>query len=303
MRVLVLVLLAITACAGSRPMARSHVWPTLEPDGRIGAVPIDPYAPVAERALHGLVAETITSDVAFGDPGAVTSMVVRVQTRVALPSGPAHEVVAEHGRIQRVTIRVGPGARVSRGERAAALRATSTIDARDPAIRRAARDAISGARTDRQRVAALVSWVYTHISYVHADETVASTVLARTSGDCSEMSLLFVALARAAGIPARRVVGLAGTYVAGASAFGLHAWAEVALDGRWVPVDPTWNEPASDATHIALFVGDGTGWQDALEDLRVAVIDVHRERRLEGRADVRQLAAELPGYLRLRLRR
>ena len=296
----VLVLLAIAACAGSQPMARSHVWPTLEPDGRIGAVPIDPYAPAAEHALHGLVSETIASDVAFGDPGAVTSMIVRVQTRVALPSSPAHQVVTEHDRIQRVTIRVGPGARVTRGERAAALRATATIDARDPAIRRAARDATANARTDHQRVTALVSWVYTHVSYVHADETVASTVLARTSGDCSEMSLLFVALARASGIPARRVVGLAGTEVAGASAFGLHAWAEVALEGRWVAVNPTWDEPASDATHVALFEGDGTGWQDALEDLRVAVIDVHRDHRLVGRADVRQLAAELPGYLRLR---
>ena len=35
-------------------------------------------------------------------------------------------------------------------------------------------------------------------------------------------------------------------------AFGGHAWAEVVLDGKWVPVDPTWNETKLDASHIRI---------------------------------------------------
>ena len=34
--------------------------------------------------------------------------------------------------------------------------------------------------------------------------------------------------------------------------FGGHAWDEVVLDGKWVPVDPTWNETEVDATHVTL---------------------------------------------------
>ena len=61
--------------------------------------------------------------------------------------------------------------------------------------------------------------------------------------------MLFVALCRAEGVPAREVSGLmyAGDQL---GAFGGHAWAEVALDGRWVSADPTWNQFPVDATHI-----------------------------------------------------
>jgi hypothetical protein len=39
-------------------------------------------------------------------------------------------------------------------------------------------------------------------------------------------------------------------------AFGPHAWAEVVLDGRWVPVDPAWKETEVDAAHIRFGAGD-----------------------------------------------
>jgi len=69
-------------------------------------------------------------------------------------------------------------------------------------------------------------------------------------GDCTEHAALYVAMARHAGIPAREASGL--MWVAPLGAFGGHAWAEVALDGRWVPVDPTWGQVPADATHIRL---------------------------------------------------
>lgn len=272
-------------------------YPTLRPDRRGGtdAVPIDPYGP--DPVLRGVVGgDHVPSDVELGDPGAVTKMVVDVKSSYALPDSPHHHVVAEHD-VQHVTIEVGPGNSVTPNERAAALQATAGIDAGARSIKRAARDATQDRRTDRAKVDALVMWTYQHMTYVRANETVASTVLAHASGDCSEFSLLFVALSRAAGIPARRVVGLAATEVDNASAFGFHAWVEVALDGHWVQVDPTWNEPVADATHLVLMEGDGDPWGAALTGLQVAVVDLHRDPRLKDRGDARMLVRELPSYL------
>jgi transglutaminase-like putative cysteine protease len=81
-------------------------------------------------------------------------------------------------------------------------------------------------------------------------------VLRTRVGDCNEHTALFVALARAAGIPARIAVGL----VSVRSAFYYHAWPEVYVDegdgrGLWLPVDPTLNQFPADATHLRLARG------------------------------------------------
>jgi transglutaminase-like putative cysteine protease len=300
----VLVALAVSACAtGGLP--RQTAFPTLRADDHARPMPIDPYLddepPPPVHPLHEVVGDDhVPTDVDWGDPGAVVAMTVRIDAGTyTLPSNPTDRVEPDKGSIQRVTIEVKPGARVTAAERADALAATATIDALDPAIRKAARDATAGVRGDRRRVAALVDWVHANITYVLADETIASHVLARGSGDCSEMSILFVALARAAGIPARRVDGLAATEVGGAPAFGFHAWAEVALDGHWVQVDPTWDEPVADATHVLLRETEPQ-WLLMVDTLRVAVVDLRHDKRLAGHADVRQLARELPAYMQLR---
>ncbi len=76
-------------------------------------------------------------------------------------------------------------------------------------------------------------------------------VLLRPEGDCNEHTYLFVALARAAGIPARIRVGL--TLHEGL--FYYHAWPSVYV-GRWLDMDPTLGQPAVDAGHISLFEGE-----------------------------------------------
>ncbi|HEX7466595.1 MAG TPA: transglutaminase-like domain-containing protein, partial [Usitatibacter sp.] len=69
-------------------------------------------------------------------------------------------------------------------------------------------------------------------------------------GDCNEHAQLYVALARAAGIPARVAAGLA--YLDGK--FYYHAWPEVWLE-RWVAVDPTFGQFPADAAHLRFTVG------------------------------------------------
>jgi len=75
-------------------------------------------------------------------------------------------------------------------------------------------------------------------------------VLESRRGDCNEHTVLFVAMARALGLPARTAVGL--VYVDGA--FFYHAWPEVWL-GEWVAVDPTFGQIPGDAAHLRFVIG------------------------------------------------
>jgi hypothetical protein len=282
-------------------------YPTLAPDGG----PIDPYGDpdgittALSEADQRQVGDEIFVDRDLGDPRFVERMVVVARTGdFVLPAAANQRVEREAAGVYRVRIANVPGKKVIAADRTDALRATLVTDADDAAIRAAARRATSGARTPRARVTSLVHWVYDEIEYLHTDQTFASSVLASRTGDCAEMSLLFVAMARAVGIPARRVVGLAGTYVAGKPAFGYHAWAEVELDGHWVQVDPTWNEPIADATHIALGRGEGDDWAaGGFDGIELSVVDVvHAPGADAGDFDPRELARALPAHLELRPR-
>ena len=81
-------------------------------------------------------------------------------------------------------------------------------------------------------------------------------VLRTKVGDCNEHTVLYVAMARSLGLPARIAVGL--VYLRGA--FYYHAWPEVWIDeaagrGLWLPVDPTLDQFPADATHMRLARG------------------------------------------------
>jgi transglutaminase-like putative cysteine protease len=109
----------------------------------------------------------------------------------------------------------------------------------------------------------------------------AREVLRTKVGDCNEHTALYVAMARAAGIPARIAVGL--VFVRGVQgAFYYHAWPEVYLDGgngrgMWLPVDPTLNQFPADGTHLRLVRG-GLDKQAAIlplmGSLRITVVDL-----------------------------
>ena len=62
--------------------------------------------------------------------------------------------------------------------------------------------------------------------------------------------MLYVALARAIGLPARTDAGL--VYLRGH--FYYHAWPEVWL-GQWVAVDPTFGQFPADASHLRFVIG------------------------------------------------
>ncbi len=138
------------------------------------------------------------------------------------------------------------------------LEATPEIDADDPTISKLAREVVGNSQGIFAASTKLVHFVNKRLEKVYGQSRDrASEVLRFGKGDCTEHALLFVAMARAAGIPARGVHGLVyAEYDDRVPALYWHAWAEVRAGDDWIAVDPTFDQPVADATHITL--GRGT---------------------------------------------
>jgi transglutaminase-like putative cysteine protease len=189
---------------------------------------------------------------------------------------------------------------------AAFLRAEPFLESDDPEIRTEAGRAIAGATDPRLRAERLVRYVH---ALLEKRPTIslpsAREVLKTRVGDCNEHTALYVAMARAAGLPARIATGL----VQLRGAFYYHAWPEVFVAemagrrGVWLAVDPTLNQFPADATHVRLARG-GLDRQAAIVSMvgraKLDVLDVELRRGatpvLVGRAasDLRPLDLPLP---------
>ncbi|MFH1823187.1 MAG: transglutaminase-like domain-containing protein [archaeon] len=78
----------------------------------------------------------------------------------------------------------------------------------------------------------------------------ASEIIQDKTGVCSHYSILFIALARANGIPARYISGIA--YSNKEGTFREHAWVEIWIND-WIPFDPTFGQFGwLDSSHIIL---------------------------------------------------
>jgi hypothetical protein len=121
-----------------------------------------------------------------------------------------------------------------------------------PRVRAAAREALGG-ETDARRAARRIrEWVFGKLAKkATASIPNALQVLEMGAGDCNEHAVLWAALARACGLPARVVAGA--VYANGV--FLYHAWDEAWLGSSWVSVDPAFDQMPADATHIKLIEG------------------------------------------------
>ena len=138
----------------------------------------------------------------------------------------------------------------------------------DLAIQKMVGEVVGDTTDDWEKVEALLGHVK---KYVVDDYTSNSMsvfeVLDKRKGDCSEHTLLFNTLARAAGIPSREVRGLMNYED---RKFGLHAWNEVLVGGEWHSVDATWGYIATPLTHIKF---DGNNYIPSSFDFRI--VDVN----------------------------
>ncbi len=137
---------------------------------------------------------------------------------------------------------------------------TETIDSTNPAIIAKASELVEGEDDLFKVVFRLASWVDQNVDYelntvTEKASQKASWVLQHRQGVCDEMTSLFIAMARAVGIPARFVSGISYT---SSPLFDYpwqpHGWAEVFFPGiGWVSFDITFGEYGYiDGTHIKL---------------------------------------------------
>jgi len=100
-----------------------------------------------------------------------------------------------------------------------------------------------------------VSRLITDANYENVFDS-ALTVLEKKEGDCTEHSVLLVALCRAVDIPARVATGLIGVQAPASDEpvvqFFHHMWTEVYVDGNWHSLDATLGRGGITSAHIKL---------------------------------------------------
>ncbi len=103
----------------------------------------------------------------------------------------------------------------------------------DGDIKDMAREITAAVETPVARAHALFDWIIDNLEFVPggSGERDARSILAARAGDCEQFSLLFTAMSRALGIPARTVTTVWPNET-------LHVFAEVMLPGgKWLPLD------------------------------------------------------------------
>lgn len=145
-----------------------------------------------------------------------------------------------------------PPARDFRAQHVHDLQVEPGVEVEAPLVVATAR-AIRGKEADPWAFArTLARWVGDSIRFdaVLTPPSAQATLRSR-GGDADHHTVTFLALARAAGLPARAVRGVWRT----GTSWRSHSWAEVWVGGTWLPVDPTTGDAPTDAAHVRLKVG------------------------------------------------
>jgi transglutaminase-like putative cysteine protease len=180
----------------------------------------------------------------------------------------------------RRDFRTGKKEPLTEAQRAEHLKPTPTVQSDHPKLAEKAKEVVGDAAGPLAKAKRLEKWVHGYVRKTYgANANTALAVLENAAGDCTEHTLLFVTVARAAGVPAREVGGVAFVNARGRPLFGWHAWAEIHDGEQWVSVDPTWGEFYVDATHIKFSEGSQDGaWMNVLGRVKVKVEKVTRRK-------------------------
>jgi len=132
------------------------------------------------------------------------------------------------------------------------LEPTDALQVDDPEIQNLARQLTAGITDPVEKARRILDYVYRSLEKrPSVTLPTALEVLHQGYGDCNEHSVLFAALARAAGVPTRITVGL----VYQGDAYYYHAWDAVYAHGQWFFVDPVMGEFPASIGHILLKIG------------------------------------------------
>ncbi len=230
------------------------------------------------KSIDLMALSSIEVDKNLGSARRVTSLTMEVTGLgdYTLPASHRQKVQQEKGTTVlelKQDFRTGKTEPLSEKERARYLKATPTVQSDEAKVKKLA-EKVVGDEKDPLKVARKIkSWVHRKLhKTMAANASTTLEVLDNMAGDCTEHTLLFVSLARAAGLPAREVGGVAFVNVDDRPLFGWHAWAEVHDGEQWVTVDPTWDELYVDATHVKFSEGDDMAWLNVLGHVKFKVV-------------------------------
>ena len=209
---------------------------------------------------------SIPSDKILEDPASLDSLKIKITT-------PSEERVMDISRQSLAGLdHVALPVTLDTPEIAKYMEASAWIESGNPEIVAQSKKIVGGKVSALEASLALLHWVHENVSPIPSMGIPKSTqVLAAKKGDCNEYTVLFTALARAAGIPTRMIAGL--VYQNGR--FFYHAWPEVYL-GRWIGLDPTFGQTPVDAAHIPLIEGDveeQTALVQQIGRVRISILD------------------------------
>ena len=159
------------------------------------------------------------------------------------------------------------------------LKSTVYIQTEHPTIRAKAVEVLDGEMNAWKSAEKLCLWVYESIHDKNLKVGFGSALqtLESLEGDCTEHTVLMIAMARSVGIPARVCAGLVFQH----DAFYYHFWPEVYV-GEWVAMEPTLGQTQADANHIQLAGSElesdsmlefGEGVMRTLNQLEIEVLE------------------------------
>src|SRR6185369_4849050 len=192
------------------------------------------------------------------DPKKLTGLAVEISDwNDALPLLQEGGQQVEKRGIGRVTFKTGslvPTLAESKVQKPtdAQLKPADKIESDAPEIKEQAKALAVGTKSQEELAKVLASWTADWLNDTIDDGGSAATSFKSKRGNCQTHARLYIALARAAGIPSRFVSGLG--YMEG-KGFLYHSWAESFIGNRWVSVDPTYDQLPADPTHIKLLEG------------------------------------------------
>ena len=156
---------------------------------------------------------------------------------------------------------------------------TQYVESTDPRIRQIAQSLVGKGGANCVDAATKIA-AYVHRT-VKADPSItslrpATDVCRDPRGVCRDYTVLFAAIARAAGLPTKQCFGI----VFDGQNFVGHAWPEVWTGkdatgaNRWTAIEPTWGVPYADATHLKMAEGDVPDFYFVSQDMTRYKIDV-----------------------------
>lgn len=163
------------------------------------------------------------------------------------------------------------------------LAATPYVDAEDPVIQEMARQVAGRTQSPRSQANLLVGYLRQHFTPAATGQATASQVARSLEGDCTEVSILLVALLRSLGIPARVASGYVyvDEHMGASPQFAMHSWTQALMDGRWVDLDAALPQPIH-PVRLAVFtspmedlwLADGSVVYDLVGKLEIEVLSV-----------------------------